>query len=118
MPKGHKAKFSYHSKKQSKTKPISTVKNYSMLKKYLVTNEQIGDKKYTVSHMKSVNKNYTPVSTSIHVGENSIDSKTINMSQLSNRSHLDNTQSFQTPRTGVSRKFKMVDSKKSDLTAR
>jgi hypothetical protein len=85
-----------------------------MLKKYLVTNDHFGDKKYTASHRKQL-KNGTPISSSIHTGNNSVQNKSINISRQSNRSYLGNTQSFQTPRTQVTHKFQTIASRKSDL---
>jgi hypothetical protein len=117
----YKPKFGQHSKNSSRHKGISSnTKNYSMLKKYLITNDKIKEEaKYQIMKKKLDKKHGTPVSYSIGPGENnSIDSKHLNdISGLTNRSHLDTSQRLQTPRTGVSKKLKALDSKKSDLNA-
>lgn len=91
-----------------------------MLKKYLINNNNINeDLQYSAIRRKSNNKNGTPITYSVGTADNnnSVDSKTFfDSSVLSNRSHLDNTNIIQTPRTGVSRKLKALDSKKSNLT--
>lgn len=114
--KFYRPKFSQHSKNSSRHNMAnSTTKNYSMLKKYLVTNDKIKeDAKYQI--LKKRYKNGTPQSYSIGGVENSIDSKQLDASQISNRSQADRSGKLQTPRTGVSRKLKALDSKKSDLT--
>lgn len=96
----------------------SNTKNYSMLKKYLIHNTTIPDEnKFSAVRHKNSKKDGTPAAYSISGAENnSIDSKQFDNSVMSNRSHLDKSQTLQTPRTGVSRKLKALDSKKSNLT--
>jgi hypothetical protein len=86
------------------------------LNKYLVNNHQMkNDEKYTVLKRKTHKKTATPVSNSIMAIENSIDSKGGNISQISNKTYLEQTRKLQTPRSGYSRKLKAYDSKKSDM---
>lgn len=76
-----------------------------------MTNEE----KYTVLKRKTHKKTATPVSNSIMAIENSVDSKGGNISQISNKTYLEQTQKLQTPRSSYSRKLKVIDSKRSDL---
>ena len=76
------------------------------------------DERFTVLKRKTHKKTATPVSNSLINVENSVDSKTGNMSQISNNTYLEQSQKLQTPRAGYSRKLKVIDSKKSDMSSR
>lgn len=110
-------KFSINSRQQISTKSSAKAKNYSMYKKYMLTNDpDREDKKFAILKKKA-HKNSTPVSNSVLVQGKSFD-KTNNISQISNRSYLDKSNISQTPRSGVGSRLQNSIGKRSDLSSR
>lgn len=94
------------------------LKTTECLNKYLKKNNMTNNSNYIMPKRKMHKKTATPISNSLMISESRIDSKLNNMSQISNRSYLEQTQKLQTPKSGYSRKLKVIDSKKSDMTSR
>jgi hypothetical protein len=76
------------------------------------------DSNYIKPKRKTHKKTATPISNSLMISESNINSKDNNMSRISNRSNLEQTQKLQTPKSGYPRKLKVIDSRKSDMNSR